>query len=233
MGENDKLIKVVEAGVESWLTNSEFKCNYLYEEGVVSSEVQAKRFPENPDSRTLAIHGDFVKSKKKTLLSAYVQHDGYTPHQSQNGVYIVNENFAADYVVSEKNSLPCQLFVSERSREHKMLPCPVVAHPMPCFYPIAYASGPAVPNPVLLMKLLQKIDVKSKIQAISLGSGDIKISLQFNESSGNKNEFFVVFTSKYSLPVPIEKYSKVIHANGRVHEERCIASDFVEVGSGV
>jgi hypothetical protein len=233
MGENVKLIKVVEEGVENWLANSEFKCSYSYEEGVVSSKIQAKQFPEKLDSYALVLHGDFIKSKTKTLVSVYVQHDRYTPPQSLNGVFIVSEDLAADYVPDEKSSLPCQLFVYEREHQQKMLPCPVVGYPIPCCYPITYASGPAVPNPVSLMKVLQKMGVKLKTQATLLESGEIKISFQFNEGIGNENEFFVIFTSKYSFPVPIEKYSKVIYSNGKTHEERCIASDFVDVGNGV
>lgn len=231
-GDDSVLIDSLEKGIDAWLAKANFKCTYIHSEGVVSEESTAANYPDRFDKRTLQCNGTFVKSGDKVLLSQYVQYDFYEPAQAMNAVWAVSDVLELDYVPKTEGGQPLHLFVGERPAEKKNIPCPNGTQ-MVCETPLTYTGGPAIPNPLSGIKLLQKEGSHSKIECQKEGENLIRISLYFEDGAGNKNESTVIISTEYSYPIPIRKIIHVIYHNGKEYTGKCEASDFIDVGNGI
>jgi len=224
---DENLLKVLGAGVSEWINNTEFKCSYSYTEGVVDSIEKAEKQPDNLDKITLYAEGQLIKTKKKTFLSQIVEQDLYTPRQSESFFGVINEQLEAHYVPSVSGGSPQSLFVFERDKGTKDIPYPVVQPPT-AFNPINYIS-----NLTRSVNTVRKIDPSATITTSMIDSDNIEVSFQFKESSGNQNSRKVVFLTAHTFPIPVESYSKITYAGGKEYVRKCVASDFVDVGSGI
>gem|GEM_PF-6894807 len=224
---DENLVKIIGVGVNEWIDNSEFKCSYFYTEGVVDTKEKAEKQPDNLDKITLVAEGQFVKTKRKTFVSQLVKQDLYTPRQSRSFFGVINEQLEAHYIPHNFDGPPQELFVFERDKDKKDIPYPVV-EPQTTFNPVNYIT-----NITSLADVIRKIDPNVAITTSRIDADNIEVSFRFNDSAGNQNLERVVFLTSYMFPVPVESYVMVTYVTGEEYIRKCVASDFVDVGSGV
>ncbi|MGL6197074.1 MAG: hypothetical protein ACRC2T_19860 [Thermoguttaceae bacterium] len=226
------MVNSLEKALDAWIAKANFKCTYTQLEGTVADELAASAYPEVFEKCTLDCNGRFVKLGNKAILSQNVKFDLYEPTQAMNGVWAISDVCAADYIPQTEGGPPMILSVYEREREQKNIASPI-APQIECLIPIAYASGPALPNPITLMRILQKKAINAKIVTTNIETHLICVSLNFEEQNGNKNEYSIIINTEHSYPVPTQMVSQVTYSDGKCHVSKCEASDFVDVGNGV
>jgi len=229
---DENLIRVLRVGVNEWINESEFKCNYTYMEGIVDSQEKAEKQPDDLDKITLNAEGQFIKTKKKTFVSLLVKQDLYTPRQSENFLGVINEQLEAHYTPDISGGSPRWLFVFERDKDKKGIPYPIV-QPMLGYYPINYAAGFGIPNPIDIFNIVRTVDPDATIAVSWVASDRVQVSLHSKDAGGTQIFENVVFLTNHAYPVPVESYSKTTYATGKEYIRKCVASGFIEVGTGI
>ncbi|MDR2171771.1 MAG: hypothetical protein LBP59_16630 [Planctomycetaceae bacterium] len=218
-----KAMKKLDNGYQTCIKNIQFKCDYIYAEGFTSSEEKAKKMSvADCEEITLKIHGQIVKSKRKTLISHFVDFDNYTPKQANDYIAVVNDALEAHYV-SSNGSVPLdQLFVEQRTKESISLYYPKVTQ-SPGFTPFSYCPTSLI-NFVEGMQKYANVECSSK----SIDNGNIKITFKFTGKQISKEEgCYVIYSvlGKYQTPTEYNIY--VTPQNGRIYHNITLLRDFI------
>jgi hypothetical protein len=228
-----KTIDVVDVGFAEWRHKVEFKCDYTYREGIVSSKEKAlPMLIADCEKITLEIHGKFIKSERKTLVSQLVDIDVYTPAQSQDYVAVINERLEAHYLSDNQSHSLSDLFVFERKKEHIELPYPIVVQ-TPGFYPLSPTGAFVMTSERQIIEMLRNQGVEVQTEIKALDNGNVRLMLNMNEPSGNLVEVHTVFSTSNIYPLPVEYHSKTKYTTGKEYHNVVIVRDFVVCKNGI
>ncbi|MDR2641726.1 MAG: hypothetical protein LBC74_02910 [Planctomycetaceae bacterium] len=220
-----KTLKELDDGCQIWGRNIQFKCDYTYTEGVVSTREEAEFMSISKCKKiTLKVRGQIVKSKRKTFVSHFVDLDSYTPLQTQDYIAVISETLEAQYVASNENKTLDTLYVMECSIENMSLNYPNVPQ-SPMNTPLNYSHSPILK---VLEDLKKMVSLKPTVLKVN-DDGVIQLSYGYKGQSERETDCCIKYSVLGKYPLLIERKINT----GKDYCRVCMAKNFTTTNDGM
>lgn len=230
-----ELFKTLKIGVEEWVTQAEFNCDYLYKEYIVKTKHEAESFDFSNGELTFYSNGKIVKSNEMMFESINIEKDLYSPSQSENSILVVNKDLAAIYRPNTLGGKPQILFVSERSDEELQTPFPT--NPLALnIGPLSYGSGRKVYNFFDMCDIFKsKYPNETEVKISTSQQQTINVNMSYDFHNQETTSIMASFSANFAYPVLIEKTTETrYYPPANFSFLQCVkATDFVDIGKSV
>ena len=232
-----ELFKTLRSGVEERITQSEFKCGYVYEEYIVKTKNEAESFDFSNGEVTLLLKGKIAKSKDMMYEETVIQKDIYEPRKSENAIAVNNRDLAALYRPITPEGKLQLLYVNERNKEDRQTIFP--KNPLaPNLDPLSYESGRAIYNFFdSCEKFKSQFPDNTIITIIKGEQGNFDVTMDYDLPGQETLNKTTTFSSAFTYPVVTESLMEVEYPPHPAGSEKYVrytkAKDFVDVGNGI
>ena len=229
-----ELFKALRLGVEERITQSEFKCNYVYKEYIVKTKKEAESFDFTNGEMAFLANGKIAKSKDMMYEETIIQKDIYEPRQSENTIAVNNMDLAALYRPITPEGKLQLLYVNERTKEDRQTIFP--KNPLaPNLDPLSYECGRATYNFFDGCEKFKSLFPDNTIITIVNGEqGNIGVKMDYDLPDQETVNKTTTFSSAFTYPVVTESLMEVKYPlRPEKYVRRIKADDFVDVENGI